>query len=251
VDNIELKEERSSEPTGSPSRKEVWKMFDRIAGRYDLLNRMLSFGRDQVWRKRLVRYLPPGEKLRLLDLATGTGDVAITLCDSSDRIESAVGIDMAEKMLNKAKEKIASHGRGDRIQVRTGNAMAIPFDDCSFDVSTIAFGVRNLSDVPAGLREMYRVLRPGGRMLILEFSLPPDRVVRAGYLLYFRHILPAIGGIISGDRQAYRYLNRTVETFPYGQEFCDLMEKAGFKDVKKHRLTFGIATIYEGTKAQS
>jgi demethylmenaquinone methyltransferase/2-methoxy-6-polyprenyl-1,4-benzoquinol methylase len=98
---------------------------------------------------------------------------------------------------------------------------------------------------------MYRVLRPGGRMLILEFSLPPNQIVRAGYLLYFRHILPAIGGIISGDRQAYRYLNRTVETFPYGQEFCDLMQRAGFEDVKEHRLTFGIATIYEGTKAQS
>ncbi len=249
MDQIELKEELSGRPTDSPSRKEVWKMFDRIAGRYDLLNRTLSLGRDRVWRKRLAQYLPEGNNIRLLDLATGTGDVILTLCQASDRIGSAVGIDMAEKMLERAKEKISASRFADKIDVKVGDAMAIPFEDCSFEASTIAFGVRNLTDVPSGLKEMLRVLKPGGRMLILEFSLPPNGLIRAAYLAYFRHILPSIGGVVSGDKQAYRYLNRTVETFPYGKEFCGLMRDAGFEDVKEHRLTFGIATIYEGTKA--
>ncbi len=223
-------------------------MFDRIAGRYDLLNRMLSFGRDVAWRKRLIRYLPVGNDLRVLDLATGTGDVLLTLCERSHSLSSGVGIDMAEQMLERARKKIAGRGLQERLKVLRGDAMEIPLGDSEFNVTTIAFGIRNLTDVSVGLKEMFRVLKPGGKVLVLEFSLPSNRLIRTGYLLYFRHLLPVVGGLISGDQYAYKYLNRTVETFPYGREFCILMERARFVTVREHRMTFGIATIYEGTR---
>jgi len=231
-----------------PERRDVWKMFDRVAHRYDLLNRTLSFGRDVRWRRHLAQLLPPRNELEVLDLATGTGDLLLSLYTDSGRVVSGVGLDMAGRMLEIARAKVRDRGLSDRLALIRADASTIPFMSASFDAVTIAFGIRNVVDVPQALSEMHRVLKPGGRCLILEFSLPRNRIIRAAYLFYFRHLLPRIGAIVSGDNYAYRYLNETVETFPYGQQFCDLMEDAGFEAVRGHMLTFGVATIYEGTK---
>jgi demethylmenaquinone methyltransferase/2-methoxy-6-polyprenyl-1,4-benzoquinol methylase len=229
---------------------EVWKMFDRIAPRYDLLNRVLSFRSDIAWRKRMARHAGQGE-LDVLDLATGTGDQILHLIDGGARVKSALGIDMAEEMLAHGRPKFARRGLEDRVVLKTGNATAIPCEDNSFDLVTITFGIRNVGDVHEALREMRRVLRPGGRALILEFSLPKNRIMRCGYLFYLRHILPNIGAMISGDAKAYRYLNRTIEAFPSGEDFCVLMRNAAMVEVAAIPLTFGIATIYKGDKAES
>lgn len=230
-----------------PSRENVHRMFDRIAPRYDLLNHLLSFNRDKVWRRRMATLLPTRANLKLLDLATGTGDQLIALYDSG-KVASGVGVDPSEKMLEIGVDKIRRRGLSDKLTMLTGSGEAIPCADKSVDVVTISFGIRNVTDVPKALREMNRVLKPDGRALILEFSLPKSAMVRAGYLFYFRHILPSLGGIISGDRKAYKYLNQTVETFPYGEQFVALMREAGFDSVKATPLTFGVATIYQGDK---
>lgn len=233
----------------TPSRAEVWKMFDRIAHRYDFLNRCLSLGQDVVWRKRMRRHLPGRADLRLLDLATGTADQLIYL-SRDPRIVSGEGMDLAEKMLDHGRQKIEQAGLADRLQLRTGDAVHVPADSASVDVVTISFGIRNVLSVTDALAEMHRVLKPGGRALILEFSLPRNALMRRLYLFYFRHILPRIGSVISGDAYAYRYLNQTVETFPYGDAFCDLMRSTGFADVRCTPLTFGIASIYQGDKQE-
>lgn len=233
------------------TRREAWKMFDRIAHRYDLLNRLLSFGRDVAWRKRVARHLPPGGSLSVLDLATGTGDLLISMVTQRGGIAEALGIDLAEKMLAVGKEKLRRRRLDGQIRLQPGDAADIPFEDDHYDAVTIAFGIRNVPDVPLALREMRRVLKPGGRVLILEFSLPANYLVRHIYLFYFRHILPLVGSLISGDSYAYRYLNRTVEIFPYGQEFLNLLTAAGFENVGMTPLTFGVATIYQGDKSLS
>lgn len=242
-------DQRQTEATDPPpSRTEVWRMFDRIAHRYDLLNRMLSFGQDLVWRKRMKRYLPDGDGLKLLDLATGTGDQLICLAEDP-RIVSGVGMDLAEKMLDVGREKLARMDGGGRFRLETGDAVKVPVKEAYADVVTVSFGIRNVVSVQEALAEMYRVLKPNGRVLILEFSLPRNAVLRALYLFYFRHILPRVGSVISGDAYAYRYLNQTVETFPYGEAFCELMRSVGFREVHAHPMTFGIASIYQGDKA--
>jgi len=223
-------------------------MFDRIAPRYDLLNRILSGGTDVAWRRDMARLLPDWKDLNVLDLATGTGDVLLTLYDMDPKMKGGVGMDMSGKMLSLAKGKIAERGLSERLRMVRADATAIAAPDDHFDAVTIAFGIRNVIDVTKALREMYRVLKPGGRVLILEFSLPENALFRQAYLFYFRHVLPRIGGLISGDRYAYRYLNQTVESFPYGQAFCDLMTEAGFNDVRAHPLSFGIASLYQGDK---
>lgn len=231
-----------------PSRRQVWRMFDRIAGRYDLLNRLLSMGRDVAWRKRMARYLPPGDALHLIDVATGTADVLLFLHGRSGRIRRGTGVDMSSGMLARGREKIHRRGLDHDLALVRGDAVQLGLRENAADAVTIAFGIRNVVDVDAALREMYRVLKPGGRALILEFSLPSVRWLRRFYLFYFRHVLPRIGGIISGDRDAYRYLNATVESFPYGETFCALMRDAGFRDVHAQPLTFGIASLYAGDK---
>ena len=231
----------------SPSRHEVWRMFDRIAHRYDFLNHLLSLNRDVAWRKRLIRHLPDRPELTLLDLATGTADQLLTLYDCG-RVKAGIGIDLSEKMLAIGREKIARRELQAKLSLESGDAEQIPFENDRFDAVTMSFGIRNVTDVPHTFREMRRVLNPGGRALILEFSLPKSRLLRRIYLCYFRRILPYLGGLVSGDSHAYRYLNETVETFPYGKEFCDLMRDAGFSKVSFTPLTFGIATIYRGDK---
>lgn len=232
----------------APSRRLSWQMFDRIARRYDLLNRLLSLGRDIAWRKRLAKHLPPGEQLHVLDVATGTADVLLFLHDACTRIGFGVGVDMSFGMLGYGMRKVRGRGEQCRFRLVRGDAVGLPVRENAFDAVTIAFGIRNVADAAAGLREMYRALKPGGRVLILEFSLPRNRLMRWGYLVYFRHVLPRIGGLVSGDEPAYRYLNETVETFPYGEAFCTLLRGAGFRAVKALPYTFGIATLYIGEK---
>ncbi len=234
--------------TNNHSRVEVWKMFDRIAHRYDLLNRLLSMWQDVRWRNRVASHLPDRDDQNILDLATGTGDLLISIFNHSKRVKSGIGIDMAEKMLEFGRPKLVKRNLQDAITLQTGNATDIPFEANRFDAVTISFGIRNVTNVSQSLGEMHRVLNDGGRAIILEFSLPKNKLMRSSYLFYFRNVLPRIGGLISGDSYAYRYLNETVETFPYGEDFCNLMTEAGFQNVRQTPLTFGIATIYQGDK---
>jgi demethylmenaquinone methyltransferase/2-methoxy-6-polyprenyl-1,4-benzoquinol methylase len=223
-------------------------MFDRIAPRYDLLNRLLSFRQDVRWRNKVTEFLRPDSGQHILDLATGTGDQLLALFSKNTRVQTAVGIDMAEKMLEKGREKIQAKNLSDRITLRLGDATAIPCENHQFDAVTLSFGIRNIPNVGQALKEIYRVLKPQGRALILEFSLPENPMIRPLYLFYLRHLLPKIGLRISGDPQAYRYLNQTIETFPYGPAFCNILSKAGFVSVERHPLTLGVATIYQGDK---
>ncbi|MEJ2635318.1 MAG: bifunctional demethylmenaquinone methyltransferase/2-methoxy-6-polyprenyl-1,4-benzoquinol methylase UbiE [Calditrichia bacterium] len=252
IENNEIDvKENAAEPVSeaaSPTRREVWRMFDRIAQRYDLLNRLLSLRQDVAWRNKLAENLTDVRDQKILDLATGTADVLLSLFHQTDKADAAAGIDMSDRMLRIGREKIQKNGLSHAIALFPGDAMHIPFRNNSFDAVTIAFGIRNVLDVNRSLREMYRTLKPGGRVLILEFSLPANRLIRQLYLFYFRNILPRIGGVISGDSYAYRYLNRTVETFPYGEAFCELLRDAGFQNVRTIPLTFGIASIYRGNK---
>ena len=195
----------------------------------------------------MKRCLPDRDGLHLLDLATGTADQLIFL-SQDPRVHSGVGMDLAERMLDIGRKKIERLDLADSYDLRVGDADKVPIEDEVADVVTISFGIRNVCSVEGALKEMVRVLKPGGRVLILEFSLPKNRMFRQLYLFYFRHMLPRIGGLISGDAYAYRYLNQTVESFPYGEEFCSLMRAAGFEDVKARPLTFGIASIYQGDK---
>jgi demethylmenaquinone methyltransferase/2-methoxy-6-polyprenyl-1,4-benzoquinol methylase len=226
-------------------REGSWRMFNRIARRYDLLNRVLSMRQDVAWRKRLRRHLPDRPNLRVLDVATGTADVLLTLAKDT-RVTRGVGLDMAAEMLSVGQGKIAGRNLAAHTTLVRGDGVRLPFADGAFDAATIAFGIRNVPDVPAALAEMRRVLAPGGRAMVLEFSLPGNALMRHAYLFYFRHVLPRLGGFVSGDRKAYVYLNRTVETFPYGEAFLELMRAAGFRSVGAEPLTFGIATLYRG-----
>ncbi len=222
----------------NPSRKESWKIFDRISGSYDQINRIVSFGQDRSWRKKCSAYLPPNGKL--LDLATGTGDQIIACLD---KVETAIGIDLSFEMLEIAKKKISAPN----VEFKIGDAEKIPFPDAQFDAATFSFGIRNVTDPLTSFKEIFRVLKPRGRCLILEFSLPP-KIIRPFYLFYLRHILPRIGGWISKDPHAYQYLNQTIETFPSGKEFCFLMEKGGFRVIDRKTMALGAVSLYVGEK---
>lgn len=231
-------------------KKQSWQMFDRISHRYDFLNILLSAGIDRYWRRRLLGELPHANSLDIIDLATGTGDVAFMLYKSCrNRIKSIIGIDMSENMLAEAQRKKAqkyAHAPIEFIKGDAANLENIQSESC--DAVTIAFGIRNIPNVADALSEMERILRPGGRAIILEFSMPGNKWIQRIYLFYFRKILPKIGALISGDARAYKYLNETVEDFGYGQTFCAWMRTANFVQVMVHPLTFGIASIYVGEK---
>ena len=230
------------------SKADSWKMFNRISGRYDALNRILSFGLDIGWRKKLAKFLPQRNNLEMLDLATGTADVPIYLLKTAPQIHSFYAIDKAEDMLKIAENKIKKEGLETEITLHEGDITDIPFDDGCFDGVTTAFGIRNVQEPLEALKEMRRVLKPRGCVLILEFSFPSNFFLRAVYLFYLRRIVPALGALISGDSQAYRYLTKTIENFPYGQEFISLMSEAGFQKTCLFPLAFGAATIYRGEK---
>ena len=222
-------------------------MFDGIARRYDVVNRVLSLQRDQRWRRLAAQLVLAAHPRTVLDLATGTADLPLMLTALDPQVR-VTGIDIAAAMLARGRAKVQRRGAGERIVLRQGDALALPAATASVDAVTIAFGIRNVADYRTALREMYRVLRPSGSVTILEFSLPRHPLVRLTYLLYFRHLLPIIGGLISGNPTAYRYLNRSVESFPSGEKFSRLLAAVGFERVRCLTLTFGIAAIYHARK---
>lgn len=223
---------------------EVRTMFDAIARRYDLLNRVLSGGIDQSWRRKAVAMLRSENPRRILDLATGTADLAIQAMALDP--ERVVGVDLSSKMLEVGREKIRRRGLEDHIQLLEGDAENLPFGKAEFDAILVAFGVRNFGDLGRGLAEMRRVLRPGGCAVVLEFSHPTTVPIKQIYAFYSRYVLPRLGGAISGDAGAYRYLPASVAAFPDGEAFLRRMESAGFRDVRAVRLTFGVASLYFG-----
>ncbi len=233
-------------------KKNSWKLFDEIAGTYDLANHFLSFGIDILWRKKLMKLIPKRiykeeTPYKVLDIATGTGDVALTLSTRED-IGQIRGIDLSQEMIDIGNKKAKEKGKDHKVVLEIGDGVTIPKPDNSIDVITLSFGIRNFPDVEESIRNMNRVLTPGGKVLIMEFGLPKNFFIRKFYLFYFRVVLPLIGKIISKHPFAYSYLNRTVEQFPYGDDFVALMEKNGLKNCKAHSLSFGIAFIYEGYK---
>lgn len=226
----------------NPSRQDIWKLFDSISPTYDKVNRVLSLGMDQMWRKKMAKYLPPKANLKILDLATGTGDQALALLNSKASIHSLIGIDLSSEMLAIAKLKLK-----DRANFLRADAEKLPFQKAHFDAASFSFGIRNVTDPLVSLKEIYRVLKPKGRCLILEFSLPPQPI-RSVFVFYLRHILPFIGGFLSRQKQAYSYLNKTIETFPCGKEFCLLMKEAGFSRIRVVPMALGGVSLYIGEK---
>jgi demethylmenaquinone methyltransferase/2-methoxy-6-polyprenyl-1,4-benzoquinol methylase len=232
-------------PSGPPS---VGPMFDRIAPTYDLLNHLLSLGRDYAWRRKVTRQLVGQEPLHLLDLATGTGDLLISLLQRCPVVAKTTGLDISERMLELCREKLQARGLAQRVTLVCADASATPFPESTFDVATMAFGIRNTVNAAATLAEIQRILKPGGMAMILEFSLPHNRVVRWCYLKYLRSVVPWIGAAVSGDKHAYRYLNESIEGFHQPEAFSSLMRQAGFQEVSVIPLTWGVASIYKGTK---
>ncbi len=228
-------------------KKRSWEMFDRIAGRYDLLNRLLSLGIDSIWRRKVVQFLPPRNYLKILDLATGTADLLITLSKNS-RVKKAIGVDLSTKMLSIAYKKINFKKLNHKICLIRNNMENLSLTSNSFDFASIAFGIRNSAYPLECLKQFHRVLKPNGCLAVLELSIPKNKIIQYIYLIYFRYFLTFIGGWISGDKKAYKYLNNTVEDFLQGDNFCKLMGEANFSDIKYTHLTFGIATIYMGVK---
>lgn len=231
-----------------PCRTEIWKMFDGISSTYDWVNRTMTFGIDHYWRGRLARHLPDRSNIKLLDCATGTADQILSLMNRSKNISEAVGIDLAGAMLEVGRKKIKKTKHASKIRLETADVLDLPFSDNSFDCVTISFGIRNVTDVSLGLQEMHRVLNHGGRILILECSLPKNRLLLKGHLFYLRMLLPMIGGLISRNKQAYIYLNETIETFPYGDAFSQLLTDARFINVHAYPFMGGAVTLYQGDK---
>lgn len=227
-------------------KEKVQEMFNGIAPKYDLLNHLLSLGIDKAWRRKAMRELERGAKDRVLDVACGTGDFSIEALRHG--VRQVVGVDISENMLAVAREKARDKGLEEQLEFLYGDSEQLTFPDENFDAVTVAFGVRNFEHLERGLREMCRVLRPGGRVVILEFSTPDRFPMKQLYRFYFKHILPRVGGLVSGDRGAYEYLPASVFAFPQGDRFLDIMRACGFRDVRRRPLTFGIATLYIGEK---
>jgi demethylmenaquinone methyltransferase/2-methoxy-6-polyprenyl-1,4-benzoquinol methylase len=233
------------------STNKVGRMFDRIAPYYVLLNHILSFGLDFSWRRKLANTVYKDNKIKLLDLATGTGDLLISVLRSNPNITEAVGLDISENMIAICRKKLLKYKLTDRVTLVNSNAAETGLPDQSFDLVTMGFGIRNTPDVPKTLREIHRLLKHRGTALILEFAPPSNRIFRKIYLLYLRNFVPILGRLLSGDKNAYRYLNTTVENFYNMDDFSDLMRKAGFKNINATPLTFGVVCIYKATKASS
>ncbi len=237
---VPYKEENTSK------KEQVAKMFDNISHRYDFLNHFLSLGIDKGWRKKAINYLRPYQPKVLLDVATGTGDFAIQALDlNPDKI---IGVDISEGMLNVGRKKMIDRGYSDKIEMKSGDSEQLPFADNTFDAVTVAFGVRNFENLEKGLAEIRRVLKPEGRVVVLEFSKPKSFPFKQLYGFYFKNILPRVGNWLSKDSAAYTYLPESVDAFPYGNDFLNVLNKVGFTETNDRPLTFGISSIYTGKK---
>jgi demethylmenaquinone methyltransferase / 2-methoxy-6-polyprenyl-1,4-benzoquinol methylase len=237
---VPYKDERSGK------KEQVAKMFDNISHRYDFLNHFLSLGIDKIWRRKAIALLREAKPLSILDVATGTGDFALQAMDLKP--ERIAGIDISEGMLEVGRRKVREKKLDHVIELKTGDSENIPFEENKFDAVTVAFGVRNFENLEKGLAEILRVLKPGGKLVVLEFSRPGKFPMKQLYRLYFKHILPKIGRIVSSDRAAYTYLPESVEVFPDGDDFLRILSHVGFKNTQCKVLTFGISSIYSATK---
>jgi len=222
-------------------------MFDSISPKYDALNHLLSLNIDKVWRRKTAKAVAKSHPLSILDLATGTADLAIELARRNPQAH-IIGMDFSEKMLEIGKEKVAKYGLESQIDLQPGDAAALPFMDNSFDAVTVAFGVRNFEHLDKGLSEICRVLKPGGQAFILEFSMPESFPVKQLYQLYFKHILPRIGRAVSKDPAAYAYLPASVERFPKLEAFLNLLSQYGLHGGSAKSLSFGIAMLYNAKR---
>jgi len=227
-------------------KSQVAQMFNSIAGKYDFLNHFLSAGIDIYWRKQAIKILGKEQPAFLLDIATGTADFAIEALKLNPR--KIIGVDISEGMLAIGKEKIKKRNLTDKIELQLGDSENLAFKTNTFDATMAAFGVRNFENLEQGLSEMHRVLKPGGRIVILEFSKPKFFPFKQVYNFYFKQILPVFGKLISKDQAAYTYLPESVQAFPDGQDFITILKKVGFKNTQWHSLTFGISSIYTGLK---
>ena len=227
-------------------KEQVAGMFNNIALRYDFLNHFLSFGIDKLWRRRAIQLIRPFQPEEILDVATGTGDLAIESLKTGAK--KITGIDISEEMLAIGRAKIKVLALDQFIDLKLGDSEKLEFDDLVFDAVTVAFGVRNFENLGRGLSEIFRVLKPGGVFCVLEFSRPRVFPVKQFYNFYTYYILPFIGRMISKDHSAYRYLPESVRQFPDGKNFIAVLKKAGFVQIKEYRQTFGVATIYLGIK---
>lgn len=227
-------------------KRHVRSLFDSIAYRYDLLNHLLSGGIDLYWRRRAIEHLLTLQPKRILDVATGTADFAIATIRLQP--EQVIGVDIAEEMLKLGRVKLKKKGLDSTITLHAGEAEKLQFETNSFDAAIVAFGARNFEDLEKGLSEMHRVVRPGGKIVVLEFSRPKHFPFRQVYFFYFLNILPFIGRLASKSKDAYTYLPDTVMKFPDGRDFLSILQRVGFTHTTEERLTFGIASIYTGTK---
>ncbi|MCF8715800.1 bifunctional demethylmenaquinone methyltransferase/2-methoxy-6-polyprenyl-1,4-benzoquinol methylase UbiE [Joostella atrarenae] len=228
-------------------KQQVTQMFDTISGKYDGLNRVISFGIDIKWREKVVALVKNTKPATILDIATGTGDLAINMALKIDA-EKITGLDISQGMLEVGKLKVSEKKLSDKIDMVIGDSEALPFEDNSFDAITVAFGVRNFEDLEKGLAEIYRVLKKGGIFVVLETSNPTKPPYKQGYNVYTKSILPIIGKLFSKDRSAYAYLSESASVFPFGEEFNNILRKIGFTNVEDKPQTFGVATIYEAYK---
>ncbi|HQV39684.1 MAG: bifunctional demethylmenaquinone methyltransferase/2-methoxy-6-polyprenyl-1,4-benzoquinol methylase UbiE [Flavobacteriales bacterium] len=226
-------------------REQVELMFDRISPKYDLLNRLCSLGTDQGWRRKVIRGVGKEPVDRLLDVATGTADLAIM---GSTVAKHVTGADISAGMLAHGRTKVEKAGLSDRIELIQADAAELPFPDASFDAITVAFGVRNFEDLARGIAGMVRVLRPGGRLFVLEFSRPQRTPFKQLFRFYFHRVMPLIGRLVSKDNAAYTYLPESVDAFPQGKAFEEVLNTCGLKEINSRLLTFGVATLYMARK---
>ena len=227
-------------------KEQIAAMFNSISGKYDFLNHFLSLGIDILWRKRAVRLLKNHQPKLILDIATGTGDFAIEALSLNP--EKIIGVDISEGMLSVGREKLIKKNLTNKIELLSGDSEILPFDDNFFDAVIVSFGVRNFENLEKGLSDMLRVLKPGGKVVILEFSKPKSFPFKQVYQFYFQWILPKIGKLISKNHVAYTYLPDSVEAFPDGDDFLNILNKIGFQKNQCTPLTLGISSIYSGSK---
>lgn len=227
-------------------KEQVAEMFDNISPKYDFLNHFLSMGIDYSWRKKVVKLISKNKPTNILDIATGTGDLAIAM--RKTKATKIVGLDLSEGMLKVGRVKVKEKGLDQLIEMIQGDSENLPFEDNTFDAITVSFGVRNFENLEKGLSEIYRVLKPNGVFVVLEFSQPQNFPMKQLYGFYSKRILPFFGKLISNDASAYTYLPESVEAFPYGKNFTNILEKVGFKNATIKELTSGISSIYHSTK---
>ncbi len=227
-------------------KEQVEEMFDNIAHRYDFLNHLLSLGIDITWRKKAIKWLGTGNPKKILDVASGTGDFAFEAL--ALKPEKVIGFDLSEGMIKYGREKAIKLKAADVVEFVKGDSEGMPFADNSFDAITVGFGVRNFDNLKAGLAEMHRVLKPGGKVAILEASQPPNTIIRGLYGLYFNHIVPTVGRLFSKDVRAYKYLPESVKAFPEGAAFVKILEEVGYKNVQWQPLTLGACAFYKMEK---